>query len=151
MDCVRLPQHALQMPARRSRSWKRSLVGLAAAWRRSIRALLIDVSWRTERCTSSRTMSELLFPHLWGIRPHLRKRFNRFNARKRVCRGSDPRHLRLTMDGLLDRHMWGATPCIKNRRVARLDLPSIKRARQIEGHFMGKLGRPPRKGWKTPR
>jgi hypothetical protein len=33
----------------------------------------------------------------------------------RVCRGSDPRHLRLTMDRLLDRHMWGATPCIKDR------------------------------------
>jgi hypothetical protein len=39
--------------------------------------------------------------------------------------------------------MWGATPCIKDRHVARLDLPSMKRARQIEGHFMGKLGQPP--------
>ena len=141
MDCVRLPQHALQMPAQRSRSWKRSLVGLEAAWRRSIRAPLIDVGWRTGRCTSSRTMSELLFPHLWGIRPHLRKILNEFRAQGRVCRGSDPRHLRLTMDELLDRHMWGATPCIKDHPVARLDLPSMKRARQIEGHFMGKLGR----------
>jgi hypothetical protein len=96
-------------------------------------------------------MSELLFPHLRGKRPHLLKIANQFSGRWRVCRGSDPRHLRLTMDGLLDRHMWGATPCVKNRRVARLDLPSMKRARQIEGHFMGKLGRPPRTGWKTPR
>ena len=40
---------------------------------------------------------------------------NDFKIETRVCRGSDPRHLRLTMDGLLDRRMWGATPCIKNR------------------------------------
>ena len=104
-----------------------------------------------KRCTCLRTMSELLFPHLRVRCGPQMKKANNFNTEKRVCRGSDPRHLRLTMDGLLDRHMWGATPCIKNRRVARLDLPSTKRARQIEGHFMGKLGRPPRKGWKTPR
>jgi hypothetical protein len=34
----------------------------------------------------------------------------------RGSRGSDPRLLRLTMSGLLDRHIWGATPCIKDRR-----------------------------------
>src|SRR6516164_3913233 len=41
----------------------------------------------------------------------------------RGSRGSDPRLLRLTMDGLLDRHIWGATPCIKHRprRKVRLD------------------------------
>ena len=33
----------------------------------------------------------------------------------RWSRGSDPRLLRLTMDGLLDQRMWGATPCIKDR------------------------------------
>ena len=66
-----------------------------------------------ERCTSSRTMSELLFPHLGKRCRHLRRITNEFKTEKRVCRGSDPRHLRLTMDGLLDRHMWGATPCIK--------------------------------------
>jgi len=34
---------------------------------------------------------------------------------RRGSRGSDPRLLRLTMGGLLDRHIWGATPCIKDR------------------------------------
>jgi hypothetical protein len=38
-----------------------------------------------------------------------------FSRRVRWSRGSDPRLLRLTMDGLLDRHNWGATPCIKHR------------------------------------
>jgi hypothetical protein len=33
----------------------------------------------------------------------------------RGSRGSDPRLLRLTMDGLLDRRMWGATPRINDR------------------------------------
>jgi hypothetical protein len=33
----------------------------------------------------------------------------------RWSRGSDLRLLRLTMNGLLDRHIWGATPCIKDR------------------------------------
>src|SRR5262249_20918704 len=33
----------------------------------------------------------------------------------RWSRGSDPRLLRLTMNGLLDRHISGATPCIKDR------------------------------------
>jgi hypothetical protein len=33
----------------------------------------------------------------------------------RWSRGSDLRLLRLTMDGLPDRHIWGATPCIKDR------------------------------------
>jgi hypothetical protein len=42
--------------------------------------------------------------------------------RLRRSRGSDPRLLRLTMDGLLDRHIWGATPCIKDRPRPRLDL-----------------------------
>src|SRR6516162_6368355 len=60
-----------------------------------------------------------------GKRPHLPTITNKFNVRKRVCRGSDPRHLRLTMDRLLDWHMWGATPCIKDHPVARLDLPSM--------------------------
>ena len=33
----------------------------------------------------------------------------------RWSRGSDLRLLRLTMDGLPDRHIWGATPCVKDR------------------------------------
>ena len=75
----------------------------------------IGVNWLAGRCISSRTMSELLFLHVRGKRPHLLKIANELSGRWRVCRGSDPRHLRLTMDRLLDRHMWGATPCIKDR------------------------------------
>jgi hypothetical protein len=37
-----------------------------------------------------------------------------FLRRIRWSRGSDPRLLRLTMGGLLDRHNWVATPCIKD-------------------------------------
>jgi hypothetical protein len=33
---------------------------------------------------------------------------------RHLSRGSDLRLLRLTMDGLLDRHIWGATPCIED-------------------------------------
>jgi hypothetical protein len=44
---------------------------------------------------------------------------------RRGCRGSDPRLLRLTMDALLDQHMWGATPCIKVRQRPRSDLPDV--------------------------
>jgi hypothetical protein len=39
-------------------------------------------------------------PSPLGNSPHLLKIANEFSARARVCRGSDPRHLRLTMDGL---------------------------------------------------
>ena len=43
----------------------------------------------------------------------------------RRSRGSDLRLLRLTMDGLPDRHIWGATPCIRIVRVRRLDLANL--------------------------
>ena len=124
----------------RLRSWKRFLVGPAAAWRRSIRAPPIDVSWLAGRCISSRTMSELLFPHLWGKRPHLVKIINEFKASRRVCRGSDPRHLRLTMDGLLDQHMWGATPCIKDRPRRKVRPTQHKAGHANRGTFYGQIG-----------
>jgi len=47
------------------------------------------------------------------------RHLSRVNCQKsfsfRWSRGSDLRLLRLTMDGLPDRHIWGATPCIKDR------------------------------------
>ena len=64
MGSAKSPRHARLMLARRSRNWKRSSDGPAAAWRRSTHAPPIDVSSHNGRCISSRTMSELLFPHL---------------------------------------------------------------------------------------
>jgi hypothetical protein len=49
----------------------------------------------------------------------------------RWSRGSDPRLLRLTMGGLLDRHNWGATPCIKDRPARGLDPSILKPAPEI--------------------
>src|SRR6516165_10794270 len=43
----------------------------------------------------------------------------------RQSRGSDLRLLRLTMDGLPDQHIWGATPCIRIVRVRRSDLTNL--------------------------
>ena len=43
----------------------------------------------------------------------------------RRSRGATLRLLRLTMDGLPDRHIWGATPCIRIVRVRRLDLANL--------------------------
>jgi hypothetical protein len=63
---------------------------------------------------------------------------NNFKAESRGCRGSDPRLLRLTMDALLDRHMWGATPCIKDRQRPRSDLPDMGLAKL--GRFYGQIG-----------
>ena len=48
-------------------------------------------------------------------------------------RGSDLWLLRLTMDGLPDWHIWGATPCIRIVGVRRLDLTNL-------GPFAGKIG-----------
>ena len=45
--------------------------------------------------------------------------------------GSDPRLLRLTMDGYLTAH-WGATPCIKIVRTMWLDSPFKRIAQRIQ-------------------
>jgi hypothetical protein len=50
---------------------------LAAAWRRSTRAPPIGDSLLGERRISSRAMSELLFPHLWGVGSRPRKIANK--------------------------------------------------------------------------
>jgi uncharacterized protein len=42
------------------------------------------------------------------------------------------------MDALLDRHMWGATPCIKDRQRPRSDLPAMGLAKL--GSFYGQIG-----------
>ena len=72
------------------RSWPRS-------WRRSFDA---NVGTRELRSRCGGASCLIQFLSLRGVR---------------WSRGSDPRLLRLTMDGLLDRHNWGATPCIKHR------------------------------------
>jgi hypothetical protein len=72
--------------------------------------------------------------------PHLQKILNDFSARRRVCRGSDPRHLRLTMDGLLDRHMWGATPCIKDRPRRKVRPTQHEAGPTNRGTFYGQIG-----------
>jgi hypothetical protein len=125
MDFARSPRRALRMLAQPSRSLKRSLDGPAGAWRPSTRAPPIDAGWRSRRCTRWRTMRELLFPHLKVRCGRQKELTNDFKIKIRGCRGSDPRLLRLTMDALLDQHMWGATPCIKDRQRSRLDLPDV--------------------------
>ena len=42
------------------------------------------------------------------------------------------------MDALLDQHMWGATPCIKDRQRPRSDLPDVGLAKL--GRFYGQIG-----------
>ena len=68
------------------------------------------------------------------------KNANKFNAEKRVCRRSDPRHLRLTMDRLLDRHMWGATPCIKDRPRRKVRPTQHKAGPTNKRTFYGQIG-----------
>ena len=83
-------------------------------------------------------------------RPHLQKILNDFSARRRVCRGSDPRHLRLTMDGLLDQHMWGATPCIKDRPRRKVRPTQHKAGWANRGTFYGQIGTAIASAMKTP-
>jgi hypothetical protein len=96
-----------------------------AAWRRSIPVPPIADACRWRTCTSLRTKSEHLFPHLKVRCGRQKGLTNDFKIKNRGCRGSDPRLLRLTMDTLLDRHIWGATPCIKDRQRPRSDLPDV--------------------------
>ena len=58
------------------------------------------------------------------------RHLSRVNCRQlfsfRWSRGSDLRLLRLTMDGLPDRHIWGATPCIKDRPRPKVRQDEVK-------------------------
>src|SRR5262245_12308 len=45
---------------------------------------------------------------------------------QRWSRGSDLRLLRLTMDGLPDRHIWGATPCVKPNLNSETDIKLVR-------------------------
>ena len=77
MACARSRRRAPPMLARPSRSSKRSSAGRAARWRRSIRVRPIVAGLPLRRCTSSRTISELLLSHLCSPVSHPRKRLMR--------------------------------------------------------------------------
>jgi hypothetical protein len=113
------------------RRWRLSRLWPWLWWLRRLRWLLLVDRGRQGLLEARRRSARVYSPS-----PERRRQ------RGRVCRGSDPRHLRLTMDGLLDQHMWGATPCIKDHPRRKVRPTQHKAGEQIEEHFMGKLGQP---------